>query len=81
VVRKLVDLIRLRNSHPAFAGHAHIQMSSHQRLEIEWKNGQHWARLDLDLNEPRALVTCSKLAADEEQSWDSHVSATVSGAI
>jgi sucrose phosphorylase len=81
VVRKLVDLIRVRNSHPAFDGRPHIQMSSRQRLEIEWNNGQHWARLDLDLNEPRALVTCSKLAADKEQIWDSHVSATVSGAI
>jgi sucrose phosphorylase len=79
VVRKLMDLIRLRNSHPAFGGQAHVEIPTDQTLAITWKNGAHWAKLDVDFKEPRALVAYSSPAAEKEGSvgqWDSQASVT-----
>jgi len=78
-VRKLIDLIRLRNSHPAFGGQAHVEIPTDQTLAITWKSGEHWARLDVDFKEPRALVDCSNPAAEKEghvRRWDSQASVT-----
>ena len=82
VVRRLTDLIRLRNSHPAFAGHAQVETRSSQRLAILWKNAEHWAKLDVDFNEPRALVTYSSGAAGGGlETWVSQTAAVTSEAI
>jgi sucrose phosphorylase len=79
VVRKLLDLIRLRNAHPAFAGQAQIEAPTDQTLSISWNNGEHWAKLAVNLNEPRALVTCSDTAAENGiGTWDSHAPVIVS---
>jgi sucrose phosphorylase len=74
VVQKLLELIRLRNTHAAFAGHADIGTPSDQTLVITWNNAEHWARLFVDLTEPRALLTHSNLPADRDANigvWDS----------
>ena len=74
VVRKLTDLIRLRNSHPAFGGQAHVEIPTDQTLAITWKNGEYWAKLDVDFQEPRALITYSGPAAEHKEragQWDS----------
>ncbi len=63
VVRNLLDLIRLRNTHPAFAGEAHVQTPSDQALIILWRLGAHWAKLQVNFSEPRALITYSKTDA------------------
>ena len=76
VVRNLLDLIRLRNTHPAFAGQAHVETPSHQALIITWRLDVHWAKLEVNFSEPRALITYSKTSAtDKNQSvlgeWES----------
>ena len=49
IVRSLVDLIRLRNTHPAFAGEFHLRPTDDHAVRIEWRNGEARARLDVDL--------------------------------
>ena len=74
VVQKLLKLIRLRNTHPAFAGQEEIETPSDHTLVITWKNDEHWARLFVDLTEPRAFVTHSNSVADRAvniAAWDS----------
>lgn len=48
VVKKLIELIRFRNSHPAFAGICSHQSPDNTTLQIEWKNGSHRAALHCD---------------------------------
>lgn len=82
VVRRLADLIRLRNSHPAFGGTAQFEMPDARRLSIHWKHGEHWAKLDTDLAEMRTWVTYSNsLAPDVPGKWDSQVSTVPSEAM
>ncbi len=59
IAEKLFDLIRLRNSHPSFAGHAEIQMSSDEILMITWTKDDHWAKLAVDFARRSARVTYS----------------------
>jgi sucrose phosphorylase len=49
VVRELCDLIRLRNTHPAFRGEATVLPGAPGTLAIAWRAGEHAARLDADL--------------------------------
>jgi sucrose phosphorylase len=65
VVRSLIDLIRFRNSHPAFAGDFQIPNSDHSSLVMEWRKNSHWARLDVDLAARRAVITHSDPAGDQ----------------
>ena len=79
VVRRLMDLMRLRNSHPAFSGNAAVETPNAQKLSISWKKAEHWAKLVVDLDEMRAVVTYSNpRAMHETGTWDSHASAVVS---
>jgi sucrose phosphorylase len=73
VVQSLLDLIRLRNTHAAFAGEAKTEAVSDQRLLITWTNDKHWAKLDVDFAAPQALVTYSATAGQPEGAgrWDS----------
>jgi len=49
VVADLMDLIRLRNTHPAFGGRfAPLAAAAHE-LHLRWEDGAHWAALRLDL--------------------------------
>jgi sucrose phosphorylase len=59
VVRALVSLLRLRNTHAAFQGTSHVEAADGTRLVLVWRNGPAMARLDVDLAEMRAAVTCS----------------------
>ena len=82
VVRNLLDLIRLRNSHPSFAGQAHVETPSEHTLMITWRLDAHWARLEVDFSAPRALVTFSKARGEEEEEtaigkWDLCASGTL----
>ena len=77
VVRSLIDLIRLRNAHPAFAGGAQVETPTPDSLSISWKNGRHWTKLEVDLKEPRALLTYSDMTARSSTGrWDSRTGAT-----
>ena len=49
VVKKLLDLIRFRNTHPAFSGTMQVQLSNDASLHLLWTSADHYARLDVDL--------------------------------
>jgi sucrose phosphorylase len=59
VVRELFDLIRFRNTHPAFAGDFNLLPSSDRDIAIEWRNNPHWARLNVDLMAMNAVIDAS----------------------
>jgi sucrose phosphorylase len=59
LVKALVDLIRFRNAHPAFAGELQVQDSFDHVLLLGWQNGKEWARLEVDLSAPAATIECS----------------------
>jgi len=65
IVRSLFDLIRFRNSHPAFAGEFHLLPCNDQSIRIEWRCGGQWARLRVDLQTMSASVSHS--AADGQR--------------
>jgi len=56
VVTKLIELIRLRNSHPAFSGTSKYRAFNTQMLEIEWRNGNNWAVLRCDFASVRGQI-------------------------
>jgi sucrose phosphorylase len=49
LVADLFDLIRLRNTHPAFAGAFELGTSPEEALDLRWRNGSDFAHLYLDL--------------------------------
>lgn len=65
VVLKLIELMRLRNSHPAFGGEAAVEAPSASQLTITWKHGADWARLDSDFSGPSATITYSSAAGPQ----------------
>ncbi len=64
VVRSLLALLRLRNTHPAFGGGVRVAPSSDTSLRLEWTRDDQFARLDVDLAHTRATLTCSAGGAD-----------------
>ena len=59
VVTALLALLRLRNTHPAFQGRFSIGASPAHTLALCWEAGGDFARLEIDLTDMRAVVTCS----------------------
>lgn len=59
LVRRLIDLIRLRNEHPAFAGECSVESSARHSLEITWKNNRDVARLVVDSAKAQAKLQFS----------------------
>ena len=59
VVSGLFDLIRFRNTHPAFAGQFHLSPGADHTIALEWRNGEQRARLDVDLAAMSASVRAS----------------------
>ncbi len=59
MVKKLIELIRLRNSHPAFNGEFHVEAPEKKLLVINWKKDGHWIKLDVDLLILSASITGS----------------------
>ncbi len=49
VVKKLIELIRARNMHPAFDGEFSLIESNHLLLKMEWRNADDWAILEINL--------------------------------
>jgi sucrose phosphorylase len=45
VVRRLIELIRLRNRHPAFGGRFQLLASGDEELSLRWEHGAAWAAL------------------------------------
>ena len=59
VVQSLLALLRIRNTHVAFQGALHMKAPDAGRLALVWEQGTAFARLDVDLTEMKAVVTCS----------------------
>lgn len=59
VVSGLLDLMRFRNTHPAFAGEFHLLPCADHTIAMEWRNGEQRARLDVDLEAMSASVRAS----------------------
>ena len=51
VVTRLLQLIRLRNEHPAFNGRFTLESSAASVLHLRWQDGERWAELCVDLQD------------------------------
>jgi len=58
VVRRLLDLVRLRRSHPAFEG-SHEVESHGSTLRVLWRHAEHRCELRADLSAGRAEIDAS----------------------
>ena len=56
VVQSLFELIRFRNTHPAFAGEFRLLPCADHEIHVEWRNGDQWARLEADLKATTATI-------------------------
>jgi sucrose phosphorylase len=59
VVLDQLELLRLRNTSPAFSGSLEVDDTADDRLVLTWRNGDSWATLDADLATSRYTVTTS----------------------
>lgn len=57
VVQRLLELMRLRNSHPAFDGELEILDSDPYSLKLCWRNGEDWIMLETDLKKGSSRIT------------------------
>jgi sucrose phosphorylase len=57
MVQKQNELIRLRNSHPAFAGKCQVEAPTQTQIEIQWKLQEHRVELHVDFSVPGASIT------------------------
>jgi sucrose phosphorylase len=57
LVQKQIELMRLRNTHPAFAGEFQASVPAENRITIQWTLQEHWVRLRADLSAPSATIT------------------------
>ena len=65
VVRDLVRLIRLRNSHPAFGGHFRAEPGPDDSVSLRWDQGVEFAHLQIWFEEPRYRIEVSAHGAAE----------------
>jgi sucrose phosphorylase len=66
VVRSLMDLIRFRSTHAAFAGEFESLAAADHEIAMEWRNGDHHARLHVDLQQMTGSITHSGGNADNQ---------------
>jgi sucrose phosphorylase len=76
VVQSLLALLRLRNSHRAFAGTCQVEPSPPDRLVLRWTDRAEWLRLDVDLSQMRADIVDS---GDESGPSGKHVWSSSAG--
>lgn len=55
-VQQLLDLIRLRNTHPAFAGSFDLDQPASSKLRLAWSQGEHQLCLEIDFEQPAARI-------------------------
>jgi sucrose phosphorylase len=58
VVQSLLELIRLRNGHPAFAGEFSLGDTGEQQLQLRWSRGSDYAELSADLAMNTYVLNC-----------------------
>jgi sucrose phosphorylase len=57
LVQKQIELIRLRNTHPAFAGEFQVDVPAENQIQMQWRRQEHWIKLHADLSVPSASIT------------------------
>lgn len=77
VVQSLLALLRIRNTYPAFQGAFTVVDSAADTLALVWTNDEESARLEVNLTEMCASITCSRIEAAIERAvaWQSTVGA------
>ncbi len=76
VVRSLLSLLRVRNTHPAFGGTFTIEPSSADRLVLRWTNNGEWIRLDADVSRTCAtIISGTEAEASGTRVWNSDLEA------
>lgn len=63
VVTRLLQLMRLRNAHPAFGGQFTLKDSAADRLVMRWQAGEHFAELHADLSAGSGHIELSNIDA------------------
>lgn len=69
VVRQLFELIRLRNSHPAFNGQFNCSVDDSGSLVLRWQLAAHFAELTVDFSSGRHALNFS----NDDVNGDDHV--------
>ena len=64
VVRDLIELIRLRNTHPAFHGELRVGRTSEQVLALRWQTGDAYAELIAEFDTGRWTVRHAERGAE-----------------
>jgi sucrose phosphorylase len=59
LVKRQIDLIRLRNTHPAFAGEFQVKAPTETQIEMKWSLKEQWLKLYVDFSVPSASITGS----------------------
>jgi sucrose phosphorylase len=59
MIQRLIELIRIRNSHEAFEGECSVESTAKQLLSIAWKHNNHRISLKVDLSQPSATIEYS----------------------
>jgi sucrose phosphorylase len=57
MVQKQIELMRLRNTHPAFGGKVLVDVPTDHVIAITWALENHWIKLVVDLSGPSATIT------------------------
>jgi sucrose phosphorylase len=57
LVQRQIELMRLRNTHPAFAGEIRVDVPAEHELEITWVLDRQWIKLLADLSVPSVCIT------------------------
>jgi sucrose phosphorylase len=57
LVKKQLELIRIRNTHPAFNGDVRVSVPGTHEIEIRWTLDNQWIKLHADLSVPSASIT------------------------
>jgi sucrose phosphorylase len=74
VVQDLLALIRLRNTHPAFAGEFAVVDSLDNVLHLKWTHGSDWIELRVDLTRRGANIQFSDSGSAKTHALFAHVS-------
>jgi sucrose phosphorylase len=59
VVKALMDVIRIRNTHTAFSGEFQLLPCDDSAIRIEWRNSNDWVRLEVALTSMTCGITHS----------------------
>lgn len=70
VVKKLLRLIQLRNSHPAFDGEFRVNQCGDHEISLTWINGEKQANLSVDLVKGASTISFSDVNSDHMVVFD-----------